>query len=95
MRSIRVVNAAGVEFSQDELPPRIVGLKPGDPAAASDLRAAEARIIDWFRNQGRPLAKVQSIAPVVDHAAQVDGRDCDRRSWSGRAVRRSDDDGTG
>jgi translocation and assembly module TamA len=71
LRSIRVVNAAGVEFPQDELPPRIVGLKPGDPAVASDLRAAEARIIDWFRNQGRPLAKVQSIVPVVDHPAQV------------------------
>jgi len=71
LRSIRVVDAAAVEFSQDELPPRIVGLKQGDPAVASDLRAAEARIIDGFRNQGRPLAKVQSIAPVVDHAAQV------------------------
>jgi len=70
LRSIRVVNTAGVEFSQSELPPRIVGLKPGDPAVASDLRAAQARIIDWFRNQGRPLAKVQSITPVVDHAAQ-------------------------
>ena len=71
LRSIRVVNAAGVEFSQDELPPRIVGLKPGDPAVASDLRAAQARIVDWFRSQGRPLAKVQSIVPVVDHAAHV------------------------
>jgi translocation and assembly module TamA len=71
LRTIRVANAVGAEFSQDELPPRIVGLKPGDPAVASDLRAAETRIIDWFRNQGRPLAKVQSIAPVVDHAAEV------------------------
>ncbi len=71
LRSIRIVNTAGAEFPQDELPPRIVGLKPGDPAVASDLRAAEARIIDWFRNQSRPFAKVQSIAPVVDHAAQV------------------------
>ncbi len=71
LRTIRVVNVAGAEFSQDELPPRIVGLKPGDPAVASALRAAETRIIDWFRNQGRPLAKVQSIAPVVDHAAEV------------------------
>src|SRR5271165_6138129 len=39
LRSIRVVNAAGVAFSQDELPARIVGLKSGDPAIASDLRA--------------------------------------------------------
>jgi translocation and assembly module TamA len=71
IRSIRVVNAAGAEFSENELPPRIVGLKPGEPAAASDLRAAQARIVDYFRNQGRPLAKVQSINPVVDHAAHT------------------------
>jgi translocation and assembly module TamA len=68
IRSIRVVNAAGAEFSQDELPARIIGLKPGDPAIASDLRAAQTRIVDYFRSQGRPLAKVQSIAPIVDHA---------------------------
>ena len=67
--SIRVLSAAGVEISKAELPARIVGLGPGDPAAASDLRAAQARIVDYFRSQGRPLAKIQSIAPVVDHAA--------------------------
>jgi translocation and assembly module TamA len=71
LRSIRVLDPVGAEFSQTELPPRIVGLKPGDPAAASDLRAAGARVVDYFRAQGRPLAKVQSIAPVVDHAAHT------------------------
>ena len=71
LRSIRVVNSAGVEFSNEELPPWIVRLSPGDQAAAADLRAAQARIVDRFRNQGRPLAKVQSIAPVVDHAAHT------------------------
>ena len=65
---VRVVNPAGAAFSQAELPERIVGLRPGDPAKASDLRAAAARIVDYFRAQGRPLAKAQSIAPVVDHA---------------------------
>ena len=94
LRSIRVVNAVGVEFSPDELPPRIVGLKPGDPAVASDLRAAQARIIDWFRNQGRPLAKVQSIAPRRSRGA-CHGRDGDGGPRPGRAVRRSDDEGTG
>ena len=71
LRSIRILNAAGAEFSKDELPARIVGLKPGDPAAASDLRAAETRIVDFFRAQSHPLAKVLSIAPVVDHAADT------------------------
>ena len=60
-----------MEFSEAELPRRIVGLKPGDPAVASEIRAAETRIIDYFRKQGRPLAKVQSVAPVVDHAQDV------------------------
>jgi translocation and assembly module TamA len=70
-RSIRVVGADGAELSEAELPARIVRLKPGDPAAAADLRAAQARIVDYFRKEGRPLAKVASVAPVVDHAAQV------------------------
>ena len=69
--SIRVVNGAGEVYSPESLPPRAVGLKPGDPAAAADLRAAEARIVDYFRYQGRPLAKVLSIAPVVNHATET------------------------
>ena len=40
LRTVRVVDALGVEFSEAELPQRIVGLKPGDPAAASEIRAA-------------------------------------------------------
>ena len=85
LRSIRMLNPAGGEFSQEELPTRIVGLKPGDPAAASDLRAAEARIVDYFRGQGHPLAKVQSIAPVVDHAA--DSMDLTLTVWPGPVAR--------
>jgi translocation and assembly module TamA len=71
LRSVRVVDALGVEFTEAELPQRIVGLKPGDPAAASEIRAAQTRIVDFFRKQGRPLAKIQSVAPVVDHAQAV------------------------
>jgi translocation and assembly module TamA len=71
LRSIRVLGADGAEFSEAELPARIVRLKSGDPPAAADLRAAQARIIDYFRKQGRPLAKIASVAPVVDHAAHV------------------------
>ncbi len=71
LRSVRILDALGVEFPEDELPPRVVGLKPGDPAAASEIRAAQARIIDYFRKEGRPLAKIQSVAPVVDHAQDI------------------------
>ena len=41
LRTLRVVDALGVEFPEADLPQRIVGLKPGDPAAASEIRAAE------------------------------------------------------
>jgi translocation and assembly module TamA len=71
LRTVRVLDALGVEFSDAELPQRIVGLKPGDPASASEIRAAQTRIIDYFRKQGRPLAKIQSVAPVVDHAQDI------------------------
>ena len=71
LRSIRVLGPDGAELSEAELPARIVRLKPGDPAAAAELRAAQARIVDYFRKEGRPLAKVASVAPVVDHAAHV------------------------
>ena len=71
LRSIRVLGPDGAELSEAELPARIVRLKPGDPAAAADLRAAQARIVDYFRKEGRPFAKVAAIAPVVDHAAHV------------------------
>ena len=71
LRSLRVLGPGGAEFSQADLPPWIVRLKPGDPAAAAEVRAAQARIVDYFRKEGRPFAKVGSIAPVVDHAAHV------------------------
>ncbi|RBP07371.1 autotransporter secretion outer membrane protein TamA [Roseiarcus fermentans] len=72
LASIRIVNGAGEDLAASgALPDRVVGLKPGDPAAADGLRAAEARIVDYFRNQGRPLAKVLGIAPVVNHATDT------------------------
>jgi translocation and assembly module TamA len=72
LRSVRIVDAAtNAPFSSVELPAKIIGVKPGDPASANDLRAAETRIVDYFRAQGRPLAKVGAVQPVVDHAAHV------------------------
>ncbi len=71
LNTIRVVNGAGETLPPETLPDRIAGLKVGDPATASSLRAASARIVDYFRKQGRPLAKVLSIAPVVNHETQT------------------------
>ena len=71
LNAIRVVNGAGETLPPETLPDRIVGLKAGDPATASSLRAASARIVDYFRKQSRPLARVLSIAPVVNHETQT------------------------
>jgi translocation and assembly module TamA len=49
----------------------VVGLKPGDRAAAAEIRAAAARIVDFFRAQGHPLANAQATKPIVDHAAHT------------------------
>ncbi len=54
LRAVRVVDALGVEFSEADLPQRIVGLKPGDPAAASEIRAAQTRIVDYFPQARAP-----------------------------------------
>lgn len=58
-------------FSPQELPQRVVKLGPGDPARAADIRAAQARMVDHFRAQSRPLAKVTSVDPVVFHPARI------------------------
>jgi translocation and assembly module TamA len=72
LRSVRVVDAAsGLAYTRDELPQKVIGLKPGDPAAASDIRAAMARIVDYVRAQGHPLVKVQAPSPIVDHVAHI------------------------
>jgi len=72
LRNIQVRDARTRRpFSAQELPPRVVKLEPGDPARAADLRAAQARMIDHFRAQSRPLAKAVSIDPVVFHQARL------------------------
>lgn len=59
----------GRELTAADLPADGVGLEPGDPAAAARILAAQARIVDHYRAQARPFAKVEAIEPVVDHAA--------------------------
>jgi translocation and assembly module TamA len=72
LRTIQVSHArARRPFSPQELPQRVVKLEPGDPARAADLRAAQARMVDHFRAQSRPLAKAVSIDPVVFHPARI------------------------
>ncbi|WP_343232592.1 autotransporter assembly complex family protein [Microvirga antarctica] len=58
-------------FTAQELPPKVVGLSAGDPARSADLRAAQARMVDHFRAQSRPLAKAVSIDPIVFHPQRI------------------------
>jgi translocation and assembly module TamA len=58
-------------FPAGQLPPKVVGLKPGDPAASNTITAAGARIVDHFRETAHPFAKIDRISPVVDHPADA------------------------
>ncbi len=72
LRNVAILDArTGRPFLPGELPPRIVKIQPGDPARAADVLAAQARIVDHFRAQSRPFAKVTRQNPVVFHPSQV------------------------
>ncbi|MBA2636979.1 MAG: BamA/TamA family outer membrane protein [Solirubrobacterales bacterium] len=72
LRDVSVVDqATGRPFDPATVPPRVLKLSPGDPARAADLRAANARLVDYFRNQSRPLVKAPLPQPVVDHATET------------------------
>lgn len=72
LRSIEVNDARTRQpFPPQELPQNAVKLQPGDPARAADLRAAQARMVDYFRAQSRPLAEAVAIEPVVYHPARA------------------------
>jgi translocation and assembly module TamA len=72
LRTVAVRDArTGSAFDPGELPPRIAGLKEGEPARSATVLAAEARIVDHLRAQGHPFAKMVSRDPVVDHRAKV------------------------
>lgn len=49
------------------LPRRTVTVKPGDPARSADIRAQQSQVVDYFRDQSRPLAKTGDLSAVVDH----------------------------
>jgi len=71
LRTITITDPRGAAFSEDALPSRIVKLDSGDPARAADIRAAQTALVDHFRAQSYPLAKVASVKPTVYHALEV------------------------
>src|ERR1700730_12415555 len=69
LRDIAVVDASTYEpFPPEILPPYVLKIRPGDPAKAADLRAANARLIDYFRARSHPLVKVPLPRPTINHA---------------------------
>jgi translocation and assembly module TamA len=69
LRRIEVVDlATNTPFPPERLPQGILRLAAGDPARAADLRAANARLADYFRGRSHPLVKAASPRPIVDHA---------------------------
>lgn len=72
LRQIGITSArTGRAFSVEQLPPKVIKLAPGDPARAADIRAAKVALIDHFRAQSFPLAKVTAVKPVVYHRLEV------------------------
>ena len=72
IRNLRITDArTGRPFPPAVLPARAIKLAPGEPARAADIRAARAMLVDYFRGQSYPLAKVTDTRPVVFHDREV------------------------
>jgi len=53
------------------LPPRLVPLKPGDPARTAEVLQAAAALADHFRDLSHPFVKVGRRVPVIDHPTRT------------------------
>ncbi|MCP8937872.1 autotransporter assembly complex protein TamA [Alsobacter sp. SYSU M60028] len=70
LRRIAVIDGrTGGPFPPAEMPQRVIGLNPGDPAHSADILAAQSRMVDRLRDLSHPFAKVSRLEPVVDHPA--------------------------
>lgn len=65
LRAVRIVGVDGRPLT--DLPPNVPRLASGDSADADGIRAAQARIVDYYRAQSHPLAKIARVSPVIDH----------------------------
>lgn len=52
-------------------PAHVSGLATGAPATSASIRSAQVALVDYWRGQSRPLARVVEVRPVVDHAARI------------------------
>jgi translocation and assembly module TamA len=72
LRSVAVRDArTRAPFAPEDLPPRLLRVRDGDPASAAAVLALQARLVDHFRGRGHPFAKVAASEPVVDHHANA------------------------
>jgi translocation and assembly module TamA len=71
LRRITVRDPAGRPFPDAVMPARITRVDEDVPARSATVLAREALIVDRFRAQGHPFAKVLARDPVVDDAAHV------------------------
>ncbi len=71
LRTITVLDPEGRPFPPEVVPPRLTRLDGEVPARSSTVLAREAALIDGFRRDGYPFAKVLRRQPVVDDTAHV------------------------
>ncbi len=72
IRSLELVEAGtGRRLGPETIPEDVVALAPGDPATAAQILAAQARIVDFYRERSRPFAQVTDVQPVVNHPANA------------------------
>lgn len=71
LRRITVRDPAGNPFPDSALPARVTRVDDDVPARSATVLAREAQIVDQFRAQGHPFAKVIARDPVVDDSAHV------------------------
>ena len=64
-RNLRAETPGGAPLPAEAL--KRLKLAPGDPARAADLREAQARLVDHFRQRSQPLTKAVDILATVDH----------------------------
>lgn len=69
LRRLAIVTPRGERL--EDVPQKQIGLAIGDPARAADVRAAQARVVDHYRGQSRPLTRPVDILATVDHGKAV------------------------
>ncbi|WP_082711284.1 autotransporter assembly complex protein TamA [Methylobacterium indicum] len=71
LRRITVLDPSGVPFGPEAVPERLTRIDGEVPARSATVLAREAALVDAFRREGHPFAKVVRREPVVDDTAHV------------------------